>query len=676
MNSEHEIAEPEAPESPDAILGWLAALLDPGQRVELRAFGIEGKRKGERGETESRVYEPGQRRALVDHALALSGRAEGVYFVLNPIMEDAKGSARDAGIARRRLLLIDTDPERDPAAKLAAGDGAKLSATDAEKRRAGEMSGAIREYLDRLHWPSPVVADSGNGSHLVYPIDLPNDEASRTLIRNVLRALAYRFDTAEATVDTSVFNASRITKFYGTVARKGEPTAERPHRASRVLEIPDGFSTRPVFREQLEALAAMAPPSGVTAGPSGPGPEADGRHDSAGSVAPGLYPTRERGGRADDGRWTPEARAWKYLESVDLAVSGEHGHNQTLKAACKAGPGFDLHPATTLGLLREWNKDCRPPWPDKDLARKVDEAYKVESRRGWLLNAPRKGSVPLPARNGHTMDGRAAGPPDPGSSEPPNGRGDHPQDADADLPVNEAPDDPHRLARAVLAEFAHLDGPTLAWYRETFYDWDGTAYLEDPDLNSRIVTLVKAEVDRQNRAALRAFDEQAERQVLAPSLGRPSRPPVVPKVTRRLIADVLQALASMTGIAGRDAAAPFWIRPRADNPPPAGLVAAGQWPRRSRCRGWAGLAAPHPSVLLDVRVALPLRPGRPRALGLAQVPRRPLGGGPGERPRAAKVVRLRADPGHDPPEDPPADRSAWQRTEHNQGDPLGRRRHS
>ena len=42
-------------------------------------------------------------------------------------------------------------------------------------------------------------------------------------------------------IDTSVFNASRITKLYGTITRKGADTEERPHRQSRILDIPDYF---------------------------------------------------------------------------------------------------------------------------------------------------------------------------------------------------------------------------------------------------------------------------------------------------------------------------------------------------------------------------------------------------------------------------------------------------
>ncbi|GAI90166.1 unnamed protein product, partial [marine sediment metagenome] len=46
-------------------------------------------------------------------------------------------------------------------------------------------------------------------------------------------------------------------KLPGTLTRKGDNTANRPHRIARLLEVPDGFAV--ARREVLEALAAQAP---------------------------------------------------------------------------------------------------------------------------------------------------------------------------------------------------------------------------------------------------------------------------------------------------------------------------------------------------------------------------------------------------------------------------------
>ena len=60
-------------------------------------------------------------------------------------------------------------------------------------------------------WPRPVRCESGNGAHLLYAIDRPNDEEIRVLIEMVLKQLAVSFDVPEAKVNLAVFNASRIT---------------------------------------------------------------------------------------------------------------------------------------------------------------------------------------------------------------------------------------------------------------------------------------------------------------------------------------------------------------------------------------------------------------------------------------------------------------------------------
>jgi P4 family phage/plasmid primase-like protien len=96
-----------------------------------------------------------------------------------------------------------------------------------------------------------------------------------------------------------------------------------------------------------------------------------------------------------------ETRALKYLERCEPAVSGQNGHNKAFKAACKIGPGFDLPHETTLRLIRDhFNPRCVPPWSEKELQHKVEDAYRVEERRGWLRDADRNGHRPRAKGNG------------------------------------------------------------------------------------------------------------------------------------------------------------------------------------------------------------------------------------------------------------------------------------
>lgn len=57
-------------------------------------------------------------------------------------------------------------------------------------------------------------------------------------------------------LDQVVFNPARLTKLYGTWARKGDNTADIPHRLSRIIALPEART--PVSRELLKRIAGCA----------------------------------------------------------------------------------------------------------------------------------------------------------------------------------------------------------------------------------------------------------------------------------------------------------------------------------------------------------------------------------------------------------------------------------
>lgn len=217
------------------VADWLRRLVDPDGVVELRALQVrEGKW---RPYTASGFFDYDHLDDMAKAALQLSGKATGVYWTLNPLDKDLlakrcnrvdravhRGLANDDHVLRRRWFFIDTDPARPPGS----------SSSDTEKATAWDLVLAIRTYLRDFGWPDPILADSGNGYHLLFRIDLPRQDDG--LVRRVLQALAKQFDNAKVKVDTSVHNPSRICKLYGTLSRKGDPTDERPHRPSAILE--------------------------------------------------------------------------------------------------------------------------------------------------------------------------------------------------------------------------------------------------------------------------------------------------------------------------------------------------------------------------------------------------------------------------------------------------------
>jgi hypothetical protein len=104
----------------------------------------------------------------------------------------------------------------------------------------------------------PVLADSGNGGHLLYRTELGNEPASTELVKHCLQALGLRFSDDRVIVDLGTYNASRIWKVYGTVAAKGDNTPDRPHRVAKLLDVPSRIEV--VSPELLAQLAATIPP--------------------------------------------------------------------------------------------------------------------------------------------------------------------------------------------------------------------------------------------------------------------------------------------------------------------------------------------------------------------------------------------------------------------------------
>ncbi len=223
--------------SAEQIASWLRLFVEPGQVVELRALKVKGK--WGRPQTVAGFFDADHLPQMAEEALRLEKNAQGVYFTLNPLNPDILArrcnrvdvaeqgdSASDSDVQAGRWLLVDADPVRT----------AKTSSTAEEKQLALDAVVAVHGHLRERGWPVPILADSGNGYHLLYRIDLPAEDGG--VVERVLKALAARFDTDAVTIDQTVFNPARITKLYGTVTRKGDSTPERPHRRSQIVEVP------------------------------------------------------------------------------------------------------------------------------------------------------------------------------------------------------------------------------------------------------------------------------------------------------------------------------------------------------------------------------------------------------------------------------------------------------
>ena len=236
--------------NPDQARAFLAWLLPRhahiGGRTELRALG-----RHPRGGVWSAFVGPDDLDAIVEALAPLpggprtalpdwprSGEAN-LYFGLNPVKPEAVPSrgaslftrvnkaTRDRDVLAYSMFVVDVDPERMPHNR---------AATDAEKAEALAVAMAIRAELRGAN-VEPMLADSGNGYHLLAPLVPVPGEGVATAAREVhtiLRAMDARFSTKAARVDTSVYNPSRIFKLYGSLAMKGEDSARYPHRVASI----------------------------------------------------------------------------------------------------------------------------------------------------------------------------------------------------------------------------------------------------------------------------------------------------------------------------------------------------------------------------------------------------------------------------------------------------------
>lgn len=186
-----------------------------------------------------------------------------VYFIINEINEgcyyknqrdhlirvgNGEGTS-DKDIARRKWLLIDIDPNK-------VVDGVKISdinSTNEELASTRTIGRNIYDYLKGVGFPEPVVCMSGNGTHIYYRIEEPNDKETKALIDNFLASLAQKFSTDLADVDKGVGTAARLSKLYGTVPHKGADTPDRPCRMATIDYVPQKIEV--VERSLIEKVA-------------------------------------------------------------------------------------------------------------------------------------------------------------------------------------------------------------------------------------------------------------------------------------------------------------------------------------------------------------------------------------------------------------------------------------
>ncbi len=153
----------------------------------------------------------------------------GVYFGINPIVEVDRPT-RVGDVVKRRWILIDIDRNKT----LQPDDPATVS----EHEKAMELALEVQTFLGDVGFPAPIQVDSGNGFHLYYRVDLPNDNEHRDLVHEFLKLLDNTFSGEKGDIGEECFDSRRISRVPGTWSRRGEQSKERQYSQSKFVYVP------------------------------------------------------------------------------------------------------------------------------------------------------------------------------------------------------------------------------------------------------------------------------------------------------------------------------------------------------------------------------------------------------------------------------------------------------
>ncbi len=235
----------------------------------------------EHGVSEVRVIRPGKgivgigffddEEAFVAECVRTNA-AGNVYVGIQPrprrLFDQAPNAIRPlkSGAGRKDIEVVtatvmDLDPVRPK----------DTASTDDELAAAVEATDAAAAWAEESGVARPARMMSGNGAQLWFAVPpIVVDDHNRDVVQTNLKAFEAevrgQVESERIKVD-SIHDLPRIIKVVGTVSRKGEHTAERPHRVSAALDGLDR-SEDPKLRERL--LRPLDRPANGPAGTTGP----------------------------------------------------------------------------------------------------------------------------------------------------------------------------------------------------------------------------------------------------------------------------------------------------------------------------------------------------------------------------------------------------------------------
>ena len=185
---------------------------------------------------------------------------EQIYFTFNTIdpacygrqqsekiVKSPKITTNDNDIIHRDWVMCDFDPIRKSG----------TNASEEEFELAHQKAQEVFRFLRDKGFEAPVICKSGNGWHLLYKIDVNvSDEATET-IKGFFKYMGMKFSDDRVEFDEKNFNAARVCKLYGTMAKKGANLQDRPWRMSEIVYSPAEIKVTPL--EKFKELADLLP---------------------------------------------------------------------------------------------------------------------------------------------------------------------------------------------------------------------------------------------------------------------------------------------------------------------------------------------------------------------------------------------------------------------------------
>jgi hypothetical protein len=231
--------------------------------------------------------------------------------------------------------------------------------------------GQAHDLAGALGIPPTVRVDSGHGLQCLWLFERPwlfRSSAERQQAQDLARrfhvALQARAKARGWEID-NVSDFARVLRLPGTWNCKDEGAAPVP---VQVL-VQDGP------RYDVGDLLALLPPDG---------------YEDLDRFNTGYKAERPTNGEA----LTPAELARRYVARMPEAVSRKRGHQALWAVAQVLYRGFapDLTDEQARPILDEYNRRCLPPWSEKELLHKIDQA-KNKSRLplGYIINRDRRG---------------------------------------------------------------------------------------------------------------------------------------------------------------------------------------------------------------------------------------------------------------------------------------------